>query len=379
MTQGQARPRFKATLPVYRVGECLYVQKWGSNVEVPDADGTIERFIGLLDGARTLPELRLAMSEQGTELTHAEITAAVEQLDEAGFLEDGAVPAGLDEESLVRWKRNLGFLESYSSLATSKYELQRRLRDCKIVIMGLGGVGSHLLFDLAGLGMRDIRVVDFDTVELSNLNRQILYTEGDIGNSKTEAAARRILAYDSHIKLDVRTGYLGSADDVLEVIEGRDIVLSAVDMPKMQIVKWVNQACVTAGATLITGGVDNRRIAFYTMIPGVTGCVECWKRDVEERDDVYASLFAKREEWANSSSDARFPEDMSAFGPLVVLYTALVLGDVVRLATGVAPAVSEGRVMEAHFDDGVLREAERWSRRPDCPVCATVTAEHAVA
>jgi molybdopterin/thiamine biosynthesis adenylyltransferase len=377
MAQEQLRPQFKATFPIYRIDHCLYVQRWGFSVEIFDADGAIERFISLLDGTRTLSELRLALSEQATELTPAAITAAVEQFDQAGFLEDGAAQPDLDEQSLVRWRRNLGFLESYSSLATSKYELQRRLRDCRIAILGLGGVGSHLLFDLVGMGMRDIRIVDFDSVELSNLNRQILYTENDIGKSKTDVAAQRILDYDSRIKLDVRTGYMGSSEDVLQMIEGRDLILSTADTPKMQIVRWVNQACVTARTTLIAGGVDNRRVVFYTMIPGVTGCVECWKRCVDERDKLSADLSAKKEEWENSNSD-RFPEDTSAFGPMVVLYTGLVLGEVVRLATGIAPAMSEGRLMEAHFDDGVVREAESWSRRPDCPICATVTAEQVV-
>lgn len=377
MAQVQAKPRFKSTLPVYRVDSCLYVQLWGSNVEIPDADGKIERFIGLLDGTRTLAEIQQVAARQDAELTVAAISAAIEQFDEAGFLEDGGAQPGLPEQDLTRWKRNLGFLESYSSLATSKYELQRRIRDYRVVIMGLGGVGSHMLFDLAGLGIRDIRIVDFDTVELTNLNRQILYTEADLGKSKTELAAQRILAYDSSIKLDVRNGYLGSADDVLEVVEGRDLVLSAIDTPKTEVVQWVNQACVTAGSTLIAGGVDNRRIAYYMMVPGVTGCVQCWRMDVEERDSVSAGLFAKKAEWAQANSELRFPEDMSAFGPLVVLYTAMVLGDVVRLATGVAPPISKGRLMEAHFDDGLLREAERWSRRADCPVCARVPAGRA--
>ncbi|MFE3185452.1 HesA/MoeB/ThiF family protein [Streptomyces violascens] len=370
MPQNQPKPRIKPTLPVYRMGDQIYIQLSGKCIELADPDGAVEQFVGLLDGTRTVPEVHSALRAAGRDVTPAEVEAGVARFDRAGLLEDGAVEPGLDAHDQERWKRNLGFLENYSDLSTSKYELQRKLRDYRVVLLGLGGVGSHLLFDLVGLGVRDIRIVDFDTVELSNLNRQILYREADLGRAKIEVAAERILAYDPLVKLDTRATYIGCADEALAVVEGRELVLSAVDMPKMQVVNWINQACVKAGATLITGGVDSRRIAYYTMIPGVTGCVECWKADVAEHDRLSADLAVKKTEWADATTEPRFPEDMSAFGALVTLYTAHVLAEVVRLATGIAPPLSQGRLLEVYFDDGVPREAERWSRRPDCPVCA---------
>ncbi|MEV5066307.1 ThiF family adenylyltransferase [Streptomyces sp. NPDC053794] len=373
-----SKPRIKPTLPVYRVADQLYIQLPGKCVEMADESHAVETFVSLLDGTRTLPEVRAALKDLGTDLPEDEIADAIRKFDQAGLLEDGAAETGLDAHHLERWKRNLGFLENYSSLTTSKYALQRRMRDYRVVLLGLGGVGSHMLYDLVGLGVRDIRIVDFDTVELSNLNRQILYREEDIGRAKIEVASERILAYDPLLKLDTRSTYIGCAEEALAVVEGRDLVLSAVDMPKMQVVNWINQACVRAGATLITGGVDSRRIAYYTMIPGVTGCVECWKADVAERDPVSAGLSARKTEWAESNTaEPRFPEDMSAFGALVTLYTAHVLAEVVRLATGIAPSTSQGRLMEAYFDDVVPRESERWSRRDDCPVCAHLPARSA--
>ncbi|MEU6387918.1 ThiF family adenylyltransferase [Streptomyces sp. NPDC046939] len=374
----RTRPRIKPTLPVYRVAGQIHIQLPGKNIELADENGAVAAFVHLLDGTRTVPEVVEALRAEDAAVTEREVEQAVRDFAAAGLLEDGAAETGLDAHHLERWKRNLGFLENYSSLETSKYELQRRMRDYRVVLLGLGGVGSHMLYDLVGLGVRDIRVVDFDTVELSNLNRQILYREEDIGRAKIEVAAERILAYDPLLKLDTRSTYIGSAEEALAVVEGRDLVLSAVDMPKMQVVNWINQACVEAGATLITGGVDSRRIAYYTMIPGVTGCVECWKADVAERDPVLAELSAKKTEWAEThGSEPRFPEDMSAFGALVTLYTAHVLAEVVRLSTGIAPSTSQGRLMEAYFDDAVPRESERWSRRPDCPVCSHLPASAA--
>ncbi|MGW2863853.1 HesA/MoeB/ThiF family protein [Streptomyces sp. NPDC001205] len=379
MPQNQPKPRIKPTLPVYRLADQLSIQLPGKCLELADPDGAVEQFAGLLDGTRTVTEVHRDLRAAGRDISAAEVASAVAEFDRAGLLEDGAARTGLDDHDLERWKRNLGFLENYSDLTTSKYELQRKLRDFRVVLLGLGGVGSHMLYDLVGLGVRDIRVVDFDTVELSNLNRQILYRESDLGRAKIEVAAERILAYDPLVKLDTRATYIGCPDEAFAVVEGRELVLSAVDMPKMQVVNWINQACVRAGATLITGGVDSRRIAYYTMIPGVTGCVECWKADVAENDRFSADLAAKKTEWADATREPRFPEDMSAFGALVTLYTAHVLAEVVRLATGIAPPLSQGRLLEVFFDDGMPRESERWSRRPDCPVCAHPRAPRAAA
>ena len=117
---------------------------------------------------------------------------AIAQLDEAGVIEDATATTTLDTYQLERWKRNLGFFETYAGLSGNKYTMQERLIDRRVGMMGCGGVGSHVSLDLLGLGVGDLKVLDCDKVELSNLNRQILYTESDIGERKVDLAVSRL-------------------------------------------------------------------------------------------------------------------------------------------------------------------------------------------
>jgi molybdopterin/thiamine biosynthesis adenylyltransferase len=367
------RPRVKSTFPAFFLEDTVYFQGCGSVTEIADPNGTARRLVGLLDGTRTIEEARRAITAEFPDVQGEDVAEAIAQLDDAGLVEDGAAPRLLDDYGLERWSRNLGFFETYASLDLSKHELQRRLQETRVGLLGVGGVGSHLLLDLAAMGVADVRIVDFDTIELSNLNRQILYTESDIGRRKVEAAAERALALNSQMTIDAMGTRLESEDGVRELVEDRDVVIAAVDRPKMQVANWVNAGCVQAGVALLTGGVDTQRCFHYTVLPGRTGCVECWRSSAESRDPISAAISAEMEAIEEKQRRGeRFGQDLAAFCPLVTAQTAFLVTELVRLATGIAAPVAVGRLLEARFEDLVLREAERWERLPECPICGGV-------
>jgi molybdopterin/thiamine biosynthesis adenylyltransferase len=359
-------PKVKGVFPVFTLGETIYVAGPGELFEIEDPLGKIRRLMSLLDGTRAFDDVSAALPDVPVE----DLRTALETLDRAKLVENGAATTNLDAHARERWSRNIGFFEAYSDLAVSKYELQRRLTSCRVVLLGLGGVGSHLLYDLAALGLQEVRVVDFDRVELSNLNRQILYSEAEIGRLKTDAAVERIRAFNSRIRLDPVTRQLTSAEDVFEVVDGFDVVIAAVDRPKMRIADWVNEGCVRAGVALITGGVDVTRSFYYTILPGISGCVRCWRTQASLQDPVAAAISTEMErQETRQQPGERFGQDLAAFCPLVTLQTACLIAELVRLATGIAPPLAAGRLIATGFDDFVAREAEHWERLPDCPVC----------
>lgn len=369
-----ARPRRKAAFPSYVVDETIYVQGCGELIEIDDPDRHIRRLLDLLDGTRTVGEVADALVGEDTALSREEIFEAVAELDRRRLLEDAGRDRLDDPYAVERWSRNLGFFETYATLETSKHELQQRLQDSRVALLGLGGVGTHASLDLAGMGVGDLRIVDFDTVELSNLNRQILYTEADMGRRKVELAEARIRAFNSRLRLDAVQRRLSSADDVAEMVADRDFVIGAIDRPKMHAAVWLNEGCVRAGVPLVTGGVDTQRCFHYTIVPGETGCVECWRRSAAQDDPVGAAISAQMAEIEERQVEGeRFGQDFAAFLPLVVVHTACMLAEAARFLTGVAPPVAAGRLMEIHFDDFALREAERWEKLPDCPVCGEVS------
>jgi molybdopterin/thiamine biosynthesis adenylyltransferase len=357
------RPALKETCPVYQIDDVILIHQCGEMLEIEDPDGSQRRLLTLIDGSRTIDEIERDFHAAVPSAT-LDVAEAIRDLDEAGVLIDADEPVRLDAYGMDRWRRNLGFFETYASMSRGKYAMQEKIQDCKVTLLGLGGIGSHISLDLLGLGVQDLRIVDFDKVELSNLNRQILYTEADIGQPKVELAVRRLSAYYPAAKIDAMQRRLNSADDVYDVVAGRDFTVCVVDKPRLHMQRWSNQAHVRAGVPYAVGGVDTQRALVFMVIPGTTGCAECWR--LTAADDAQTRALRTQ---MDPPSDVSTGPDLAAFGPLVTTVTAMLVTEFVRYITGIAAPVTAGRLMEIRFGDFTLREAEQWSRLPYCPVC----------
>ena len=118
---------------------------------------------------------------------------------------------------------------------------QRRLRDARVLLVGAGGLGSPAALYLAAAGVGTLGLVDFDTVDLSNLQRQVLYTTEDVGRPKTEAARSRLRALNPGIEV-VRHDGLFAASNARKVVRSYDVVIDGTDnFPARYL---VNDACV---------------------------------------------------------------------------------------------------------------------------------------
>ena len=160
-----------------------------TTLEIDDPDGSIYAFIQLLDGSRGLEEIA-----RERQLTLHEVEEGLSMLDRYRLLTCGtADPSGLTEREKVRYKNNFTYFSLYESLAESRFDFQKRLKEATVAVVGLGG-GSVIAAWLAAMGVGRIIGVDFDRVELNNLNRQFFYTEDDVGEYKTIALQRRLLA-----------------------------------------------------------------------------------------------------------------------------------------------------------------------------------------
>jgi molybdopterin/thiamine biosynthesis adenylyltransferase len=363
------KPKLKGTNPVYKYGDQVLIAHCGSILEIEDPDGDVRALLALLDGTRTPEQIadEFRVARVGSSFV---VSDALTQLDQAGVIEDATAPTSLDAYQLERWKRNLGFFETYASLSDNKYTMQERLIERRVGMMGCGGVGSHVSLDLLGLGVGDLKVLDCDKVDLSNLNRQILFNESDIGERKVDLAVNRLRAYAPTATITGVDQLLSSADDVYDFVSDRDFVFSLIDRPKMHIANWVNEACVRAGVPLIGGGVETQRSLMFLIVPGITGCVECWRRSSANSDRT----LALRTQMADVHTAAGLGPDLAAFGCMVTAVTTLFVTEFVRYVTGIAPPLAAGRLIEVRFDDLAVRPVEVWERDPDCPVCQDVKA-----
>jgi len=138
------------------------------------------------------------------------------------------------------------------SLPNFGEEGQQRLRAGSVLIVGAGGLGSPAAIYLAAAGVGRIGLVDFDSVDLTNLHRQVLYTTKDIGQPKLEAAASHLRALNPDVVIETHHARL-SSDNALDILAGYDVVLDGTDnFPTRYL---VNDACVLLRKPNVYGSV----------------------------------------------------------------------------------------------------------------------------
>lgn len=169
------------------------------------------------------------------------------------------------KEELERYSRHLIIPEF-------NIEGQRKLKAAKVLIVGTGGLGSPLLLYLTAAGVGTIGIVDFDVVDESNLQRQVLFSVQDVGKPKVEAAKKRLEALNPHINFVTYNTRLTS-ENALEIIKDYDVVADGTDnFPTRYL---VNDACVMTGKPNVYGSIfrfEGQVSVFnYTNPQGETG------------------------------------------------------------------------------------------------------------
>jgi len=149
---------------------------------------------------------------------------------------------------------------------------QERLSSAKVAVVGAGGLGSPVLYYLASAGVGHIRIIDSDVLDITNLNRQCIHSESDVGREKSRSAMEALQRYNHDIQVYATTAVLDD-DNALEHLTGFDVVLSCVDNKTARYV--LNKACVSARVPLIDGGVQDFSGYVLTVLPGVTPCYQC--------------------------------------------------------------------------------------------------------
>ncbi len=171
----------------------------------------------------------------------------------------------LTEYELERYSRQI-MLDSIG------YEGQIRLKNSKVCVVGAGGLGSPIAMQLAAMGIGYIRIVDRDVVELSNLHRQVLYTDKDIGYVKVERATERLKAINPYLKVEPLAVSVNSST-ADEIIKGCDLVIDGLDSIDARYA--LNDACLRASIPYVYGGVLSMLGSVCTVIPGKSACIRC--------------------------------------------------------------------------------------------------------
>jgi adenylyltransferase/sulfurtransferase len=173
-------------------------------------------------------------------------------------------------------------LEFYSRqivLADIGYNGQLKLRNSKVCIVGLGGLGSPAALQLAAMGMGHLRLVDCDIVELSNLQRQPLYSIKHLGYPKVEAAEKRLSELNPNIAIEPLPLAL-NVENAEEIIKGVDVVVDGLD--RMTPRYALNRASQKLGVPYIFAAAITTYGNVSTIIPQKTACLECFQGGLKD-------------------------------------------------------------------------------------------------
>jgi len=164
-------------------------------------------------------------------------------------------------------------------LAEIGVEGQRRLADAKVAVVGAGGLGAPVLYSLASAGVGTIKIIDSDTAELTNLNRQFIHFEGDIGKPKAMSAKEKLVRYNSVICVETVVKELNHSN-AQALLADCDLVISCVD--NKQTRHLINSVCINENIILIDGGISGFEGYVLTVLPGVSPCYACMFAHGEE-------------------------------------------------------------------------------------------------
>lgn len=156
---------------------------------------------------------------------------------------------------------------------------QQRLKEARVCLVGVGGLGSTIAVQLATMGVGYLRIVDRDVVETSNLQRQHIYSMDMVGYPKVEAAAERLRRMNPFIDVDPVPMSI-TPRNAEGIIEGVDVVVDGLDRMTPRYV--LNRACVRLGVPFVYGAVITHIGNASTIIPGETACLECFQGGMDD-------------------------------------------------------------------------------------------------
>ncbi|HZE97902.1 MAG TPA: ThiF family adenylyltransferase [Planctomycetota bacterium] len=187
--------------------------------------------------------------------------------------------------------------DRYGRLRLISWWRQEKLAAAKILVVGAGALGNEVLKNLALLGAGHVYIIDYDTIESSNLTRSVLFREGDAGKSKAERAAAAVRAINPEVKVRALNGNV-LADLGLGVFSEMDVVIGCLDNREARL--WINRQCWKVGRPWVDGAIQEISGVVKVFVPPDSACYECGmtERDYQLINLKYSCPLLKREDIA---------------------------------------------------------------------------------
>ena len=335
--------RLQPGLEVFPDGDTVYLIRDGTTAEFV-IEGADAALIALLDRLR--------------EPCDPAPSPELDELRAHGLVVEAVPEAPLDPESQARYGRQLRYFAA--TRPGHAAAAQRALASATVTIVGTGGLGTWTASALACAGLGRLVLVDDDTIELGNLNRQILYRRADVGRPKVEVADEALTAFNPAITIVPRRRRVDGPAAAAEIVEGADFVVETADWPPYELSRWLDAACRRHRIPRITAAQFPPYVRIGpAYLPGRPGCLECQERAARRAFPLYDRLQAHRRDR---------PETAATLGPASGIIGAALAMEVTHHLTGIATPATAGAGITIDLRDwSVQRDAIE--RDPGCRSC----------
>lgn len=222
-------------------------------------------------------------------------------------------------------------------------EAQEKILQSRVIVMGVGGLGSGVIMNLAALGVGYIKIVDDGIVQENDLNRQLIHKYKNISRARVISAKDWIQEYNSDVKVEIQKIKLNEIN-YFNTIQGYDIIVDCFNDYESNYM--LNEVAVRHNLPLVYGGIQATRGQITTILPSKTGCLEC----VMQKPASYKK------------------EDIASFSPLYNVISSLQAAEVLKLITGIGEPLFNKLVVY----DGLTSEFKTfsYSKNQYCNCCS---------
>jgi len=257
-----------------------------------------------------------------------------------GSSETGGEVSDLSEKELDRYSRQV-------MLQEIGYQGQLKLKQARVCVVGVGGLGNPITTRLAAMGVGKIRIVDRDVIELSNLHRQTMFNEDDVGQVKVETAAKKLRKLNNDIIIEELPVSINDYT-ALDAVDGCDVVIDALDSVNARY--SLNKACIEKKIPFVTGAAVGVTGQTFTIIPSESACYHCLFPALDEDSMPTCSI------------EGVHPSILSIIGGIEV-------SEAVKIITEKKPSLQD-RVLHVDLEN-LIFNFTKVSKVEECSVCGS--------
>ena len=272
------------------------------------------------------------------------LDASLKEGDEVYILPAVAGGSELSSEDLDRYSRQI-MLEEIG------YQGQIQLRNAKVCVVGVGGLGNPIATRLVAMGIGKLRIVDRDVIELSNLHRQTMFDDFDVGQVKVEVAAKKLQKLNPNVTIEALPVSINDYT-ALDVVEGYDVVIDALDSVNARY--SLNKACIKNNIPFVTGAAVGVSGQVFTIIPKKSACYHCMFPALDEDSMPTCSI------------EGVHPSILSIIGGIEV-------SEAVKIITGKKPSLAD-KILHVDLENLDFVYTKTF-KVDECPVCGKGTSE----